>query len=138
MFKETARILIVDDMEMMRRLVVQTCRTIGFKDIIEAPDGRRAWDFLINSDPPVELVISDWNMPGVSGIELLKRIRENEKFKNLPFILLTAENESGQVTTALKLGADNYLLKPFTTAVLQRKIEETYKRAAKRNNWPEV
>ncbi len=136
MFKDTARILIVDDMEMVRSLAVQACRNLGFKDVIEAPDGYRAWDYLMMSDPPVELVISDWNMPGLTGIELLKRIREHEKFKGLPFILLTAEAETGQVTTAIKLGADNYLLKPFTANDLRRKIEETYKRAAKRNNWP--
>lgn len=128
MFDSNTRVLVADDMVTMRKIVMQSCRALGLKDITEVLDGLEAWEAIQSAQEPFGLVISDWNMPKCTGLELLRHVRGDERFKSLPFIFLTAENEVGQVTEALKLGADNYILKPFTQAVFSRKIEETHKR----------
>lgn len=126
MYKSNTKILIVDDMATMRKIVSKTLREFGFSDIQEGTDGLMGWDILSKAEPPFELIISDWNMPNLTGIELLKKVRANEKYANTPFILLTAEAEAAQVSEALKLGVSNYIVKPFSPDMLRQKLLATY------------
>lgn len=132
MFDSATRVLIVDDMMTMRKIVAKACKEIGFSDITEAADGQKAWEALQSAQPAIGLVISDWNMPNCSGIDLLKRVRADGRYKELPFLLLTAESESHQVAEAVKAGVDNYIVKPFTADLLQKKLEETHKKTVSR------
>lgn len=130
MFPANTRILILDDMSTMRKVVTKTLKEIGFTDIQEAADGNLGWDVLQASNPPVQLVISDWNMPNCSGLDLLKRVRGDARFKKLPFVLLTAEAEASQVKEALLSGVSNYIVKPFTADVIKMKLEQAHKKVA--------
>ncbi len=132
MFDPTTRVLVVDDMMTMRKIVAKACKDIGFADIVEAADGQKAWDAIQSASPAIGLVISDWNMPNCTGLDLLKRVRADGRFKKVPFILLTAESEGHQVAEAVKTGVDNYIVKPFTPELLQRKLEETFKKTSAR------
>lgn len=126
MFNPSTKILVVDDMLTMRKIVTKTCKELGFTDIAEAADGAKAWELLSAPNSSFGLVISDWNMPNCTGIELLKRVRGNSKLKDTPFVMLTAESEGHQVSEALKAGVDNYVIKPFTPDLINKKLQETY------------
>lgn len=128
MFKPETRILVIDDMSTMRKIVIKSLREMGFADIHEAADGKQGWEFLDTSTPAIDLVISDWNMPNCTGLELLKKVRGDSRFAKLPFVLLTAEAEASQVAEAIKSGANNYIIKPFTPDGLKEKLEQTHKR----------
>jgi two-component system chemotaxis response regulator CheY len=129
MFANNIKILIVDDMMTMRKLVKKALTDMGFSSFEEASDGQLAWEKLQNT-PDVALIVSDWNMPNCTGLEFLKRVRSDSRFKKLPFILLTAEAEAHQVTEAVQAGVSNYCVKPFTADSLKQKIEQTYKKHA--------
>jgi len=128
MFDANTRILVVDDMMTMRKLVVKALREIGFSDFIEASDGAKAWEALTNSEVPVGIIISDWNMPNSTGMDLLRRVRAESRYKDLPFILVTAESDAAQVTEAVKAGVTGYIVKPFTVDTLREKLESAHKR----------
>lgn len=128
MFDPKTRILVVDDMMTMRKIVARTCKELGFSDITEASDGQLGWEALQSAPVPLELVISDWNMPNCTGIDLLRRVRSDTRYKKIPFMLLTAESEGHQVAEAVKAGVDNYIVKPFTMEILQVKMAETFKK----------
>jgi two-component system chemotaxis response regulator CheY len=128
MFDLNSTILVVDDMKTMRKLVQKACRDIGFTNFVEAEDGAFAWTALNAADSKISIIISDWNMPNASGLDLLKRVRSIEKTKSIPFFLLTAESEASQVKTAMVAGVDNYILKPFSTNSLKEKLEAVYKK----------
>lgn len=128
MFDLKTRILVVDDMMTMRKLVTKACREIGFTDITEANDGSQAWQAIGEASPSFGLVISDWNMPNCSGLDLLKRIRADSRFGKTPFILVTAEAEESQIVEAAKAGVSQYLVKPFTTDALREKIETVHRK----------
>ena len=130
MFKNTTRILILDDMSTMRKIVMKTLKDLGFVDIQEAADGNQGWAILDKSEPPIELVISDWNMPNCTGLELLKKVRSDARYAKIPFILLTAEAEASQVLDAVKSGVSNYIVKPFTVNGVKEKLEQTHKKLA--------
>jgi two-component system, chemotaxis family, chemotaxis protein CheY len=128
MFDPKTRVLVVDDMMTMRKLMMKVCTDLGFTDILEAPDGEKAWS-LINTEPkPIGLVISDWNMPHLTGLDLLKRVRMDKRYSNMPFLLVTAESEASQVTEAAKAGVDNYIVKPFNAETLTQKLEAIHKK----------
>lgn len=127
MFAPTTKILIVDDMMTMRKLVKKNLSTMGYATFEEAEDGQKAWAKL-NEHTDVGLIVSDWNMPNCNGLDLLKRVRSDARFRALPFVLLTAEGEVSQVTAALTAGVDNYVLKPFTFESLKEKLEQTFKK----------
>jgi len=125
MFSPDTRILVVDDMMTMRKLVRKALTELGFSNIMEAPDGEQAWAKIndtvaINS--PFQLIICDWNMPNMKGIDLLKKVRASSAMKAVPFILLTAESEKDQVVEAMAAGVSEYLLKPFTKDTLGEKL----------------
>lgn len=128
MFDLKSRLLIIDDMMTMRKIVTKNLKDLGFQDIQEAADGNLAWAVLDKSNPPIQLIISDWNMPNCSGLEFLRKVRADARFVKLPFIMLTAEAEASQVKEALLAGVTNYIIKPFTGEILKAKLEQTYKK----------
>jgi two-component system, chemotaxis family, chemotaxis protein CheY len=129
MFNLAIKVLVVDDMMTMRKIVKKTLSTIGFTTIEEAEDGQKAWSKL-NEQPDIGLIISDWNMPNCTGLDFLKRVRSDKRFRDLPFLLLTAEGEASQVKEAMVAGVDNYVLKPFTLESLKEKLEQVHKKKA--------
>lgn len=130
MFDTKIKILVVDDMMTMRKIVTKALKEMGFSDFIEAGDGAKAWEALNQSATAVSLIISDWNMPNSTGMDLLKRVRGDNRFKKLPFILLTAEAEATQVSEAVQVGVSGYMVKPFTLESLKEKLEAVHKRHA--------
>lgn len=129
MFDAKTKILIVDDMSTMRRLVKKACVGLGFSNIEEAEDGQKAWEKL-QAAGDFQLIISDWNMPNCTGLEFLKKVRADSKFKKMPFVLLTAEAEASQIAEAIQLGVSNYIVKPFTPDILKQKLEQTHKKVS--------
>jgi two-component system chemotaxis response regulator CheY len=109
-------------------LVSKACREIGFTDITEASDGGKAWEAMSVASPPIGLVISDWNMPNTTGLDLLKRVRADGRYGRTPFVLVTAEAEKHQIVEAVKAGVSNYVIKPFTTDGLKDKLEAVHKK----------
>lgn len=132
MYDANTKVLVVDDMLTMRKIVTKACKEVGFTNVVEAADGQKAWEVLNSPEHLIGLVISDWNMPNCTGIEFLKRVRGDSRFKGLPFVLLTAESEAAQVQEAVKAGVDNYIVKPFTPDILKKKLEETYAKTSRR------
>jgi two-component system chemotaxis response regulator CheY len=130
-FPTATKILIADDMMTMRKIILKNCKDLGFTAFVEAVDGQTAWAKL-NEMSDIGLVISDWNMPNCTGLDLLKRVRADSRYKNLPFMLVTAESEREQVAEALKAGVDNYVIKPFTADSLRQKMGETFAKAQAR------
>ena len=130
MFDPKTKILVVDDMSTMRKLVTKTCQRIGFTDFAEAADGALAWETL-NTDKDLGLIISDWNMPNCTGLAFLTRVRADARYKHIPFFLVTAEAEKHQVVDALKSGCSGYVVKPFTPESLTTTLEAAHKRMAK-------
>jgi len=128
MFDPKTRVLIVDDMMTMRKLVGKILKEIGFTDITEAADGIQAWEAVNSAPTPFGLIISDWNMPNCTGIDFLKRLRSDQRFKKTPFVLVTAESEQHQVAEALKSGVDQYVVKPFNKDGLVLKLESVHKK----------
>ena len=115
-------ILVVDDFESMRRIVKGTLKSIGFNNFIEAEDGVIALKKL--EKEKVSLIISDWIMPNMDGLEFLKAVKGNEKYKHIPFIMVTAEGQKGNVLEAINAGVNNYIVKPFTPETLRAKIQK--------------
>jgi two-component system chemotaxis response regulator CheY len=128
MFDLLTQVLVVDDMTTMRKIVMKTLRDIGFSNFKEAADGSQAWEVITSSQPPIGIVISDWNMPNCTGLDLLKRVRADSRFKKLPFMLVTAEAEQHQIMDAVKAGVDQYVVKPFTKESLMDKLSLVHKK----------
>jgi two-component system, chemotaxis family, chemotaxis protein CheY len=115
------RILVVDDFQTMRRIIVNLLRQLGFTNMIEADDGTTAWERLQGGEH-VDLIVSDWNMPKMTGLDLLKQVRSNENLKTTPFIMVTAEGKRENVIAAVQAGVSNYIVKPFNAATLKEKM----------------
>ncbi len=113
--------LVVDDSQSMRRIIVRTVRGMGAQTVHEAADVAEAWCIL--GSKPVDFIICDWNMPGQKGIDLLKDIRGQEKYRNIPFLMVSAEARTENIFEAIRSGVSNYLPKPFTPEILVKKIE---------------
>ncbi len=122
MFNFKIKVLVVDDFPTMRRIVKNLLKQLGFENIEEAENGEDALRKLRSGD--YGLVVSDWNMPVMEGIELLKHIRSDPQLKDIPFLMVTAEAEKEKVIEAIKAGVDNYIVKPFTGEVLKEKLEK--------------
>ena len=112
--------LVVDDFSTMRRIVSGLLRQCGASRILEAEDGVQA--LRIIESKPVDFVISDWNMPNMTGLDLLKTLRAHPKFSRMPVLLITAEGKKENIVEAAQAGADGYIVKPFTQDVLQEKL----------------
>lgn len=120
------KILLVDDFEMIRSLLKQALKQLGYTDLTEAVDGMDALEKInkaCDSGQPFDLVFLDWNMPKMTGIEVVQKCKSEDKYKNLPFIMITAEREQKSVVTALKAGVSDYVIKPFSPRQLSSKIE---------------
>lgn len=130
MFDPKTRIVIADDMMTMRKIVIKCLKDLGYTDIQDAADGNLAWELVEKANPPIQLIVSDWNMPNCSGLDFLKKVRANPATAKIPFMMLTAEAEKHQVIEALKAGVTNYCIKPFTPDIFKTKLEETYKKVA--------
>lgn len=115
------KLLVVDDSSTMRRIIKNTLQRLGHKDIFEGGDGVEGWSVL-DSNPDVDMLITDWNMPEMNGLELVKKVRADARFKDLPIIMVTTEGGKAEVITALKAGVNNYIVKPFTPQVLKEKL----------------
>ena len=120
----SVKVLVVDDFATMRRIVKGVLKQLGFKEIIEADDGTTALEELRKQD--IGLIVSDWNMPKMTGLDLLKKVRSEEKFKDIPFIMVTAEGQKENVLEAVKAGVSNYIVKPFTPETLSEKLEKVF------------
>jgi len=126
MFPPETRILVADDMPTIRDLVKGQLKNMGFRTILEAADGEQAMQVLINNNQagtPIQLVISDWNMPKMTGLEFLKQVRASSEWANLPFVLLTSESERDQVTEAILAGVSQYVVKPFAAKIFEEKLK---------------
>ena len=132
MFDPNTKILVIDDMLTARKFLSRSLTGLGFKSITEAVDGQNGWDLLVAAQPPFQLILSDLSMPNLSGVELLRRLRGDERFKKVPFMLLTAESENHEIKEAFKAGVDNYMVKPISVEALRTKLVETHMRVAGR------
>ncbi len=122
------RVLVVDDFATMHKIVRNILKQIGFEDIVEAEDGNAAIHMIKNDK--IGMVVTDWNMPNMTGLDLLREIRNNPQTANLPVLMVTAEGLKENVMEAVKAGVSNYVVKPFTAEVLQEKIETIFKKMA--------
>lgn len=123
-FDPNMRVLVVDDFSTMRRIIKNILRQLGFTNIVEADDGTTAWDTL-NKDK-IDFIISDWNMPQMTGIELLRKVRASEEFSDLPFLMVTAEAQQENILEAVQAKVSNYIVKPFTAEVMKQKIDKIF------------
>ncbi|HQP30943.1 MAG TPA: response regulator, partial [Deltaproteobacteria bacterium] len=105
------KILVVDDFSTMRRIVKNILRQLGFNNILEADDGSTGLDIL--QKEKIDMVISDWNMPKMTGLELLKVVRADDALRDIPFLMVTAEAQQENIIEAVKSGVNNYIVKPF-------------------------
>jgi two-component system chemotaxis response regulator CheY len=118
--------LVVDDSNITRRILVNSLRSIGFTEILEATDGKQALE-LCSTD--VEIILTDWNMPGMAGVDLVRNLRGRPDLQNIPVLLVTARTAKEDVIEAASAGVNGYVIKPFTPEVLRQKIEETLDRS---------
>jgi len=124
------KILVVDDFSTMRRIVKNLLKELGFTHFDEADDGATAWPMAQTGK--YDFIVSDWNMPQMTGIQLLKNVRADDKIKDTPFLLITAEAKRSQILEAAQAGVDGYIVKPFTAATLNEKIQKIFERVAQR------
>ena len=120
------KILIVDDFSTMRRIIKNLLRDLGFNDTTEADDGQTALPMLQTGK--FDFLVTDWNMPGMDGLTLLKHVREDEALKDMPVLMVTAEAKREQIVVAAQAGVNGYIVKPFTAATLKEKIEKIFER----------
>ncbi len=124
MFDKDIKVLVVDDMATMRRIIKSLLDQLGFKNIDEAEDGAVALQKLKSGN--YDLVITDWNMPNMTGLELVQEIRKDPQLKDIPVLMVTAEAKKENVIAAIKAGVNNYIVKPFTAETLKEKLEKIY------------
>jgi two-component system chemotaxis response regulator CheY len=117
-----AKALVVDDSRAVRMILARTLKELGY-EVREAANGREALEVIEAEKSDVKLVLADWNMPEINGLELLKRLRQNPEFSSLVVVMVTTETELDQMTAALEAGANEYVMKPFTKEILVEKLE---------------
>jgi two-component system chemotaxis response regulator CheY len=120
----TMKVLIVDDFATMRRIIKNVLKQIGFSNILEADDGTTALGVL--KETKIDLIISDWNMPKMSGLDLLRKVRKENATKNVPFVMVTAEAQKENVLQAVQAGVSNYIVKPFTADAVKEKLKQIF------------
>ena len=120
------KILVVDDFSTMRRIIKNLLRDLGFTNTHEADDGTTALPMLQNGN--FDFLVTDWNMPGMQGIDLLKAVRADDKLKSLPVLMVTAESKREQIIEAAQAGVNGYIVKPFTAATLNEKLGKIFER----------
>jgi two-component system, chemotaxis family, chemotaxis protein CheY len=117
-------VLIVDDFATMRRIIKGVLKQLGFSNLIEAEDGDAALKELRKEK--IGLIVSDWNMPNMTGLELLKAVRADNNLKSIPFLMVTAEGQKENVIQAVQAGVSNYIVKPFTPETFNAKLEKIF------------
>ena len=122
------KILVVDDFSTMRRIIKNLLRELGFTNTHEADDGNTALPMLKDGD--YELLVTDWNMPGMEGIDLLKACRADPDLAKLPVLMVTAEQKKEQIIEAAQAGVNGYIVKPFTAQTLKEKLDKIFERMA--------
>ncbi|SEG58116.1 MULTISPECIES: chemotaxis response regulator CheY [Marinobacterium] len=120
------KILVVDDFSTMRRIIKNLLRDLGFTNVDEADDGKTALPIL--KQGRIEFLITDWNMPGMSGIDLIKEVRSDPNLAHIPILMVTAEAKREQIIAAAQAGVNGYVVKPFTAATLKEKIDKIFER----------
>ncbi|MDK9702938.1 MAG: chemotaxis response regulator CheY [Sulfuritalea sp.] len=120
------RFLVVDDFSTMRRIVRNLLKELGFTNVDEAEDGAVALTKLREGN--FEFVVSDWNMPNMDGLTLLQNVRADARLKTLPFLMITQEAKKENITAAVQAGASSYIVKPFTAATLQEKLDKIFEK----------
>ena len=120
------KILVVDDFSTMRRIVKNLLRDLGFANTVEADDGLTALPKLQAGG--IDFLVTDWNMPGMTGLDLLKAVRADPKLAHMPVLMVTAEAKRDQIIMAAQAGVNGYIIKPFTAATLKEKIEKIFER----------
>ncbi|MBR4742127.1 MAG: chemotaxis response regulator CheY [Desulfovibrio sp.] len=123
-FNPEMRVLVVDDFSTMRRIVRNILRQIGIANVVEADDGTTAWDIL--NREKIDFIVSDWNMPKMPGIDLLRKVRASEQFADTPFLMVTAEAQQENIIEAVQAKVSNYIVKPFTADVMKQKIDKIF------------
>lgn len=121
--------LVIDDMMTMRKIITKMLKQIGFTNVSEADDGATAWPMIQQaqeSGEPYDFIVSDWNMPKMSGLDLLIKIRGTEGIKDTPFLMVTAEAEQSNVIKVVQAGVSNFVVKPFKPETLQEKIQKIF------------
>jgi two-component system chemotaxis response regulator CheY len=108
----------------MRRIVINLLKQLGFQRINEAQDGLDAWNMM--QETAIDFVVTDWNMPKMNGMELLKTIRSDSKYSSIPVLMVTAEAEKENIVQAIQAGVSNYIVKPFTAEILKEKLEKIF------------
>lgn len=129
MFPANTKFLVIDDFATMRKIIKKTLSELGYTNVEEADDGATGWPLIeaaTAKNEPFGFVISDWNMPKMQGIDLLKKCRADAKYRALPFMLVTAESEQKQILEAAKAGVSDYVVKPFNSATLKQKLEKVW------------
>ena len=124
------KVIVIDDMPTMVKIISRMLQNIGFKNIKTAKDGKEAWQMLQEATErkdPYQFIVSDWNMPNMTGLELLKLVRASTDYAKTPFLMITAESEKEQVVVAISAGVTNYIAKPFTPPTLEEKIKKIFK-----------
>ncbi len=116
------KLLVVDDSSTMRRIIKNTLVHFGYKDVLEGADGVEGWRQM-DTNLDIDVLITDWNMPKMNGLELIKKVRADERLKDTPIIMVSTESGKSEVLTALKAGANNYIIKPFVPQVLKEKLD---------------
>ena len=115
------RFLVVDDSSTMRRIIINTLNKLGYQEVLEAANGREGIDRLATSD--IDLVITDWNMPEMNGIDFIRALRAIDKSKDMPILMVTTNAAKDDIVEALRAGVNSYIIKPFTTDTFKEKIE---------------
>ena len=131
MYDQSMKILVVDDFSTMRRIVKNVLKQLGYHNIEEAENGEHAYSLLQGGG--FDFVVSDWNMPVMDGLNLLKKIRQDPQLKDLPFLMVTAETEKEKVIAAIKAGVNNYIVKPFNAQTMKEKIDKIFEKIHKSN-----
>jgi two-component system chemotaxis response regulator CheY len=129
MFPPNTKFLVVDDFATMRKIIKKVLTELGYTNIEEAEDGKPALAMMQQAQTdgrPFNFVISDWNMPGMTGLELLRHCKNDPQLKLLPFVLVTAESEQKNIVEAAKAGVSDYVVKPFNAATLKGKLERVW------------
>ncbi|MGD9595579.1 chemotaxis response regulator CheY [Wolinella succinogenes] len=116
------KLLVVDDSSTMRRIIKNTLSRLGYNDVLEGENGVEGWEQM-DANADIKVLITDWNMPEMNGLELVKKVRADKRFVDIPIIMVTTEGGKAEVITALKAGVNNYIVKPFTPQVLKDKLE---------------
>jgi two-component system chemotaxis response regulator CheY len=128
MLQKNIKILVVDDFPTMRRIIKNLLKDLGYENVDEAEDGQMGLEKLRNGN--FEFVVSDWNMPNLDGLEMLKQIRADANLSSLPVLMVTAEAKKENIIAAAQAGANGYVVKPFTAATLEEKLNKIFEKMA--------